>query len=243
LQILRNGGSTGGWGVTILWTGGSVYVLSGTGGPWWRWTGSGWTNVGTSQPGGTPPPAGSNPPPTNAPPTISGTPATTVLQGAAYAFTPTGRDADGDTLTYTITNRPGWAAFDGATGRLSGTPRAVDLGTTSNIVIRVSDGRATTALAAFSITVVATSTGSATLSWTPPTQNSDGSTLTDLRGYRVYWGTVQGSYPNSVTLNNPGLTSHVVDQLTPATWYFVVTSLNQRGGESGYSNVASKTVR
>jgi hypothetical protein len=54
---------------------------------------------------------------------------------------------------------------------------------------------------------------------------------------------VQGSYPNSVTLNNPGLTSHVVDQLTPATWYFVVTSLNQRGGESGYSNVASKTVR
>jgi hypothetical protein len=164
-----------------------------------------------------------------------------VLQNTAYSFTPTASDPDGDTLAYTITNRPAWATFDGATGQLWGTPGA--LGTTSNIVIRVSDGQATVALAAFSIAVVATSTGSATLSWTPPMLNTDGSTLTNLAGYRIYWGTAQGSYPNSVTLNTPGVTSYVVDQLTPATWYFVVTALNDRGAESPYSNVASKTVQ
>jgi hypothetical protein len=110
-------------------------------------------------------------------------------------------------------------------------------------VIRVTDGQATVALATFSIAVVATSTGSATLSWTPPAQNTDGSTLTNLAGYRVYWSRVQGNFPNSVTLDNPGLTSYVVDQLTPGPWYFVVTALNDRGAESPYSNVASKMVQ
>ena len=66
--------------------------------------------------------------------------------------------------------------------------------------------------------------------------------LTDLKGYRIYWGTTQNSYPNSMTLNNAGLSSAVVDQLTPATWFFVVTAFDTSGNESAYSNVASKTV-
>src|SRR5690606_18051920 len=56
----------------------------------------------------------------NSPPTISGTPATSVEEGSAYSFTPTASDPDGDALTFTIQNRPAWAAFDPATGRLSG---------------------------------------------------------------------------------------------------------------------------
>ena len=66
--------------------------------------------------------------------------------------------------------------------------------------------------------------------------------MTNLAGYRVYWGTTQGNYPNSVTVNNPGLSSYVVDQLTPATWYFVVTAVNSSGVESAHSNIATKTV-
>ena len=46
----------------------------------------------------------------------------------------------------------------------------------------------------------------------------------------------------SVTIENPGLTSYVVEQLTPATWYFVATALNAQGIESGESNVAQKQV-
>jgi hypothetical protein len=185
-----------------------------------------------------PPPTGG----TNRAPTISGTAAPSVLADSAYLFSPTFNDADGDTLTFSITGQPGWATFSTTNGRLSGTPTAADVGTYSNIVITVTDGAQSVALGAFSITVVGTATGSATLSWTPPTQNTDGSPLTDLAGYRIYWGTSQNGLLNSVTVNNPGLTSYVVDQLTPGTWYFATTAVNSQLVESGPSNVASKAV-
>ena len=189
--------------------------------------------------------AGPNPNPNpnpggNQAPTISGTPPSQTMQGQQYSFTPTANDPNGDSLTFTITGTPAWATFNSSTGRLSGTPPQV--GTFANIRISVSDGTTTVNLPAFTITVVATATGSAMLSWNPPTQNVDGSPLNDLAGYRVYWGTSQGNYSNSVTVNNPGLSSYVVDQLTPATWYFVLTAVNSAGNESAYSNVASKQV-
>jgi hypothetical protein len=97
-------------------------------------------------------------------------------------------------------------------------------------------------LSEFSITVVGTASGGVTLRWDAPTTSADGSPLTDLAGYKVYWSTTQGSYANSATLNNPGVTTYVVDQLTPATWYFVVTAFDTSGNESKYSDVVSKTI-
>jgi len=181
--------------------------------------------------------------PSNRAPVISGTPNTSVLAGSQYSFTPTASDADGNALTFSVTNLPSWATFSSTTGRLSGTPTSADVRTYSGIVIRVSDGQATTSLAAFGVTVVAVATGSATLSWTPPTRNTDGSALTNLAGYRIYWGRSQGSYTSSATLNSAGLTSYVIDQLTPGTWYFVATALNSQGVESSFSNAANKTIQ
>jgi hypothetical protein len=178
----------------------------------------------------------------NRAPVISGTPPTSVMPGNAYSFQPTASDADGDALTFSIVNLPPWATFSATTGRLQGTPTAAHVGTYGNISIRVSDGKTTTSLAAFSISVVAVTNGSATLSWTPPTQNTNGTPLTDLRGYKVYWGTTPGNYPSSVTLNNAGLTSYVVQNLVPGTYYFVVTAVNSVGAESSFSNSASKTI-
>jgi hypothetical protein len=192
----------------------------------------------SSPPPSAPPSSGGG----NQAPTISGTPLTSVMQGSAYLFTPNASDADSSSLTFSIGNLPVWAAFSPTTGELTGTPSAAHVGTYSNITISVSDGSASASLAAFSIQVVGTATGSATLTWNPPTQNTDGSALTNLAGYKVYWGTSQGSYPNSVTLNNPGLSSYVVDQLTPANWYFALTAVNAAGVESAYSNVASKQI-
>jgi trimeric autotransporter adhesin len=181
--------------------------------------------------------------PPNRPPTISGAPTTAVTVGTAYSFTPTTSDPDGDTLTFSIANLPAWASFDTVTGRLSGTPAAQHVGTTSGIVITVDDGhQATTSLAAFNVTVQAVAVGSATLSWTPPTTNTDGSPLNDLAGYKVYWGTSQGNYPNSTTLANPGLTSYVVTNLASGTYFFVATAYNSAGVESSFSGVASKTI-
>jgi hypothetical protein len=166
-----------------------------------------------------------------------------VIHGTAYSFQPTAADPNSDTLSFTIVNRPSWATFDSATGRLQGTPAASDLGTTSGIVITVSDGAASAALPAFNIAVQAIATGSATLSWTPPTQNSDGSPLTDLAGFKLRWGTSAGSYPSSVTINNPGITTYIVENLTPNTYHFVATAFDTAGNESVYSNPASKTIQ
>ena len=182
------------------------------------------------------------PPPANTPPTISGNPPGQVNANSQYSFTPSASDADNDTLTFSISGMPGWANFNQGTGRLFGTPGDADVGTYSNISITVSDGQDSATLGPFSITVQAISLGAVTLSWTPPTQNEDGSPLTDLAGYKIYWGTTPGVYPNSVTLNNPGLTSYVVDNLVPGTYEFVATSVNSAGLESKYSTPATRTV-
>jgi hypothetical protein len=189
------------------------------------------------------PATGSQPPSSsgNRAPTINGSPQGTVLVGQPYNFAPTASDADNNPLTFTITNKPGWATFNASTGALSGTPAAGDVRTYSNIRISVSDGTATANLAAFSINVTAVATGSALLSWTPPTQNTDGSALTNLNGYKIYWGSSQGNYPNSASVG-VGVASYTVEQLTPGTWYFTVTAVNAQGVESSYSNVASKTI-
>jgi hypothetical protein len=85
-------------------------------------------------------------------------------------------------------------------------------------------------------------TGSATLTWTAPTQNEDGTALTDLAGYKIYWGTTSGNYSNSVTINDRDATSYVVDNLPSGTYEFVATSFNTSGVESRYSAPATKVV-
>lgn len=179
--------------------------------------------------------------PGNAAPTISGNPSTSVLAEQAYAFTPSAEDPDGDALSFSITNEPAWASFDSATGELAGTPGTGDVGTYGDIVISVSDGEASAALDAFSISVEALANGSATLSWTPPTENEDGSTLDDLDGYTVHWGKEPGSYTQSADIES-GLSSYVVEGLTTGTWYFAMRAYNTSGIHSAYSNEASKTI-
>src|SRR5207244_3318891 len=95
------------------------------------------------------------PAPAPTPPTISGSPATSVVAGQSYSFTPTTTDPSGKTLTFSISNKPSWASFSTGTGQLSGTPAAANVGSYSNIVISVSDGTLSASLAAFSIGVTA----------------------------------------------------------------------------------------
>ncbi len=187
-------------------------------------------------------PGGTTTPPANSAPVITGTPATNATIGIAYSFTPSATDADGDALTFSISNLPSWATFNASNGTLSGTPGVGDDRTYNNIIISVSDGTASTPLASFSITVLPVSNGSATISWVPPTTNEDGSTLSNLAGYKIYYGTAVGNYPNAIDVNNPGLSSYVVGNLASNTYYFVVTAYDSLGTESAYSNVASKTI-
>jgi hypothetical protein len=179
----------------------------------------------------------------NRAPTISGTPATTATVGTAYSFQPSAADPDGNTLGFSITNRPSWAAFSTSTGRLSGTPTASQVGTYSNITVSVSDGRATTSLPAFAISVVDISNGGATLSWLPPTANTDGSSLTNLAGYRISYGTNASAMTQTIQVSNPGVTTYTLGNLSPGTYYFSVRAYTSNGTESAGSNISSKLVQ
>ena len=86
------------------------------------------------------------------------------------------------------------------------------------------------------------STGAATLDWMPPTENTDGSVLTNLAGYTVYYGTSAGNLTQSVKITNPGLTAYTLSNLPTGTWYFAVTSYSSTGIESSRSGVVSTTI-
>jgi len=170
----------------------------------------------------------------NRAPEISGSPATVAQVGRTYAFKPTASDPDGDRLSFAVSGKPAWATFDTVTGVLSGIPRAADVGTQRKIVIRVSDGKLNDAMAPFAIAVTSGSTASVTLSWSAPTQNTDGSALTDLAGYKIFYGSKPRQYSTSVRLPMAS-NSAVIDGLTAGPWYFAIKSINGSGVESNYS--------
>jgi hypothetical protein len=85
--------------------------------------------------------------------------------------------------------------------------------------------------------------GSATLAWNTPTRNSDGTTLTDLTSFKVYYGTSSTALTKISSINDPSARGTTLGSLTPATWYFNVHSVNSKGVESADSNTASKTIK
>lgn len=179
----------------------------------------------------------------NAAPTIAGTATATATVGKSYSFTPSASDADKDTVTFTIANKPAWATFNATTGTLTGTPATKDVGQYAGIEIAATDGKAVTALPAFAITVAAAvATNSVSVSWSPPTQNDDGSTLTDLSGYKIHYGTQTGNYTSSVSVTNAGLTRYELDSLPKGTVYIAMTAVNAAGAESDFSKEVSVMV-
>lgn len=83
------------------------------------------------------------------------------------------------------------------------------------------------------------------LSWQKPSTNDDGSPMTDLVGYQIYYGLetpVTPANSESIAVFNPNQTSYVVWDLAPGTYHFTVTAVNLQGAESSMSNEASKTI-
>ncbi len=192
-------------------------------------------------------------------PTITGRPTTTVAEDAAYSFTPTGADDDGDTLTYTITNTPTWAAFDTATGILAGRPTNAHIGTTTGIVISVTDGVATASLTAFALAVTnvndtptITGTPSATIaedtaySFTPTGTDDDGDTLTYSISNQPTWATFSdstGALSGTPTNVDVGITTDIVISVTDGVatasltaFALAVTNVNDTPTISGTPN-------
>jgi len=137
---------------------------------------------------------------------------------------------------------PSWAGFDTANGRLRGIPGAGDARTYPGITITVSDGQYSAELQAFSVTVLGQVSGTATISWTPPTKNVDGSPITDLAGFRVVYGQSPDALSQDVTIASPQITTAVVENLSAGTWYFGVKADTTADVESDLSAVVQRTI-
>jgi len=222
--IYENGALAGySKGVTLLLYENNIIYQENSAGGWWSWTGSTWASSSDPRP-----------------PTISGSPTPSDVAGRAYSFVPTTTNSAGGALAFSITNMPAWASFSTVTGALTGTPSSAQAGVYSNILISVKNGSASASLAPFSITVT---TGYANLFWVAPTQNTDGTPLTDLAGYTIHYGTNPGALTQSIQLANPSATSYLVSNLSAGTYYFDLTAYTASGKQSAQSSVGSKTIQ
>ena len=77
------------------------------------------------------------------------------------------------------------------------------------------------------------------ISWQPPTENVDGSQVTDLNSFRIY--TFSGTdYVLEAVVDSPIATSTLLAK-PPGTYDLVMTAIDANGSESSYSNVVRKT--
>jgi hypothetical protein len=97
-------------------------------------------------------------------------------------------------------------------------------------------------MAPFVIEVNASNAGSTTLSWTAPTENTDGSPLTHLAGYYVHYGTSPDKLTNTITVAGATATTCIISGLAQGTYYFAVVAYTTAGTKSSDSNVASQTI-
>ena len=168
--------------------------------------------------------------PLNNVPILVGKPQVLIAAGTAYQFKPFFADLDHDPLAFSIANKPAWATFNIATGELSGTPANRQAGNYPGIVISASDGKATVALPPFFVVVMPG--GTATVSWSPPVAYTNGSPLSDLAGYRIYYQRYGSVAPLSVTIPSPTRTSFEIGGLASGLYLFRVTAYNSRDVES-----------
>jgi len=84
--------------------------------------------------------------------------------------------------------------------------------------------------------------GSVTLSWSAPTENTNDSALTNLAGYVIYYGNSADTMTKIIKINTVGLQTYVVSNLSSGTWFFAVTAVNASGIESGLSQTVVKTL-
>ena len=82
------------------------------------------------------------------------------------------------------------------------------------------------------------------LSWTAPVEREDGTpiSMSEIAGYRVYYGTTEGNYPNELDIADSYNMQAMLSNLAPGTYYIVVTSYDMDGRESAFSEVVTKSV-
>ena len=75
-----------------------------------------------------------------------------------------------------------------------------------------------------------------------PTARTDGSPLTNLAGYIVFYGRMSGIYDYQIDISNPGILTYVVENLVSGDWYFALTAYDSQGIESDRSNEVLREI-
>ncbi len=85
--------------------------------------------------------------------------------------------------------------------------------------------------------------GVAKVSWIAPTQNADGSKVTDLAGYMIYYGTSPDNLDQSIEVKDPRATTYTVKKLkSGTTYYFSVVAFTAGGIRGGPSPTVAKAI-
>jgi len=126
-----------------------------------------------------------------------------------------------------------------ATGGTSGTTS----GGTTNGGTTSGGGSTSGGTAGGGTTAPAPTTASVTLAWQPPTENTNGTPITDLAGYKIHYGTASANYTQVVSVDNSGLTRYVLENLAKGTYYFAITAFNSKGLESDLSGEVMATLK
>jgi hypothetical protein len=238
-HVMLNGVDTKGVAQLIQVSGGKLYQLS-TSNAWWLWSGgaaaSGWWSQTSAPPSPT-----SSQPPSNSGTGSSG--------GQASTQSPDGSQLTPNQGGSLITADGTWT-FSGNEVMLNGVDTRgiaqllqVDSGgklyqlSLSNVWWVWSGGAAANGWWTQSSAPPTQAAGSqpVTLSWQAPTQNADGSTLTDLAGYRIHYGASSGNYTSTIQVANAGLTTYVISSLPSGTYYFAISAYNAAGVDGALS--------
>ena len=149
-----------------------------------------------------------------------------VLGSLGVALAGCGSDESGSSTAATSTT---------STGTTGSSPQtSADAGTSTS-------GSSTTSGSTTPPTTSLTGT-SVTLGWEAPTQNNNGSPITDLAGYKIHYGTASADYTKVVAVSNPSLSRYVLDSLESGTYFFAITAYNSKGIESTLSGEISATL-
>ena len=125
----------------------------------------------------------------------------------------------------------GWSGSKGITGEQLVGP--INAGTTYSLSCTGPGGNAVEMLTVDVISPLS-------LSWVAPNENVDGSELTDLGGYRIYYGTESRAYSDMLEVGDPSATNQTLN-LSSGDYYIAMTALDREGNESTYSNEVLKT--
>jgi hypothetical protein len=122
------------------------------------------------------------------------------------------------------------------------TSAGTSAGTSPSTSAAGTSGSSSTPSAASPAGTQSSASATAALSWAVPSVNTDGTTLTDLAGYRIYYGTDAAALNSVVQIIGASTTAYVVSNLSHGTYYFTIKAYNTAGSESNATGIVSAMI-